>query len=247
MSRPAEVSPDQRIKQKRGRKTYDALIETGFALLEHREFEAISIAELAKAAGYSTGAFYTRFRSKDEFFDAMIAHHLEYRTRARDRLLATVPNHALIDALIEDLVQYYWKHRRFWRAALVRTIRDPSFWEPIRVHGREFADLLIERFGKEGSRSVSRRQETNIRFAVQLALGTINNAIINRPGPIFLGQELFVKNLVRAFRLVADCDNLVRAADKGIAVRRASAPVGTRLRVLGGADLRGFQWQDECE
>lgn len=71
MSRPAEsVSPDRRIKQKWGRRTYDALIETGFALLEHRELEAISIAEFAKAAGYSTGAFYTRFRSKDEFFDA---------------------------------------------------------------------------------------------------------------------------------------------------------------------------------
>jgi len=216
MSRPAEsVSPDRRIKQKRGRKTYDALIEMGFVLLEHRELEAISIAELAKAAGYSTGAFYTRFRSKDEFFDAMIAHHLEYRTQARDRLLATVPNYTLIDALIEDLVQYYWKHRRFWRAALIRTIRDPEFWEPIRIHGREFADLLIERIGKHAPRPLTRQEGTNIRFAVQLALGTINNAIINRPGPAFLGQELFVKNLVRAFRLVSDYDNLMRAADKG--------------------------------
>jgi len=216
MSRPAEsVSPDRRIKQKRGRKTYDALIEMGFVLLEHRELEAISIAELAKAAGYSTGAFYTRFRSKDEFFDAMIAHHLEYRTQARDRLLATMPNYTLIDALIEDLVQYYWKHRRFWRAALIRTIRDPEFWEPIRIHGREFADLLIERIGKHAPRPLTRQEGTNIRFAVQLALGTINNAIINRPGPAFLGQELFVKNLVRSFRLVSDYDNLMRAADKG--------------------------------
>lgn len=218
MSRPAESdSPDRRIKQKRGRKTYDALIETGFALLEHRELEAVSIAELAREAGYSTGAFYTRFRSKDEFFDAMIAHHLEYRTQARDRLLATVPNDTLIDALIEDLVQYYWKHRRFWRAALIRTIRDPGFWEPIRIHGREFAGLLIGRIGKHVRRPLSKQEDTNIRFAVQFALGTINNAIINRPGPIFLGQELFVKNLVRAFRLVSDYDNLMRAADKGTA------------------------------
>jgi AcrR family transcriptional regulator len=222
MSRPAEsATPDQRIKQKRGRKTYDALIETGFALLKHRELEAISIAELAKAAGYSTGAFYTRFRSKDEFFDAMIAHHLEYRTEARDRLLATVPDHTLIDALIEDLVQYYWQHRRFWRAALIRTIRDPNFWEPIRIHGREFADRLIERLVKHAPRSPTSQEETNIRFAVQLALGTIINAIINRPGPIFLGQDLFVKNLVRAFRLVSDYDQLMRAADKGVRSARS--------------------------
>jgi AcrR family transcriptional regulator len=212
MSRPAaSLSPDRRIKQQRGRKTYDALIETGFALLEHRELEAISIAELAKAAGYSTGAFYTRFRSKDEYFDALIAHHLERRREARDRLLATVPDDGLINALIEDLVQYYWKRRRFWRAALIRAIRDPDFWEPVRLHGREFADLLIERIGKRRSRVLTQGEETNVRFAVQLALGTINNAIINRPGPIFIGQERFVENLVRAFRIVADYDNLVRS------------------------------------
>jgi AcrR family transcriptional regulator len=215
MSLAAEfVSPDQRIKQERGRKTYDALIQTGFALLEHRELEAISIAELARAAGYSTGAFYTRFRSKNEFFDALVAHHLEYRTETRDRLLATVPNPTLIDALFHDLVQYYWKHRRFWRAALIRTTRDPDFWEPIRLHGREFADLLVERIGKHVPRPLTKQEGTNIRFAVQLALGTINNAIINRPGPLFLGQELFVRNLVRAFRLVSNYDSLVDVRER---------------------------------
>src|ERR1043165_1560122 len=45
-------SPGRKIKQARGRKTYDALIATGFKLLENHELEAISIADLAKAAGY---------------------------------------------------------------------------------------------------------------------------------------------------------------------------------------------------
>ena len=212
MSRPAgSVSPDRRIKQERGRKTYECLIETGFALLEQRELEAITIAEIARAAGYSVGAFYARFRSKSEFFDAMVAHHLEYRDRARDRLLATVPNHTLINALIEDLVQYYWKRRRFWRAALIRAIRDPDSWEPIRIHGRQFAQLLIERIAKN-ARPLTDQEDTNVRFAFQLALGTINNAIVNRPGPIFLGQALFVENLARAFRLVSGYDTLMRSA-----------------------------------
>jgi AcrR family transcriptional regulator len=211
MWRPAEsLTPDRRIKQPRGRKTYDALIETGFALLEHHELEAISIAHLAKAAGYSTGAFYARFRSKDEYFDALVAHHLEHRKRTRDRLLATVPNDRLINALIEDLVEYYWRRRRFWRAALVRATRDPDFWEPIRLHGREFADLLLARIGEHARRALTEQEDTNVRFAVQLALGTVNNAIVNRPGPIFIGQELFVDNLVRAFRLVAGYDDLFR-------------------------------------
>ncbi|HEY5567151.1 MAG TPA: helix-turn-helix domain-containing protein [Gammaproteobacteria bacterium] len=203
------VSPDRRIKQKRGRKTYDALIETGFRLLEQRELEAISIAELAKAAGYSVGAFYARFRSKDEFFDAMIAHHLEHRTKARSHLFATVPNDALVHGLIDELVSYYWKRRRFWRAALVRSIRDPDFWQPIREHGREYASLLIARISKQARRRLTKVEETNVRFAFQIALGTINNAIINRPGPLLIGQAQFVENLARAFRLVSDYDSLM--------------------------------------
>jgi AcrR family transcriptional regulator len=220
MSIPASVSPDRRIKQKRGRKTYDALIEAAFALLEHRELAAISIAALARTAGYSVGAFYARFRSKDEFFDALVAHHLEHRTEARNRLLAAEPNDTLINALLEELVRYYWKRRRFWRAALTRASRDPDFWEPIRIHGRQFAELLIERIAKQAGRPLTEQELTNVRFAVQLALGTINNAIVNQPGPIFLGQEQFVENLVRAFRLVSDYDNLTAAKRRRLDVVR---------------------------
>lgn len=201
--------PSQRIKQPRGRKTYDALIETGFALLEHKELEAISIAELTKAAGYSVGAFYARFRSKDEFFDAMIARHLEDRARDRDRLMATAPDDRLVNVLIEDLVTYYWKRRRFWRAALVRSIRDTGFWTPIRQHGRGYADLLVDRINKRAKRPILEIERTNVSFAFQLALGIINNAILNRPGPIFIEQDLFIQNLARAFRLVCDFDQLM--------------------------------------
>lgn len=205
----ATARPAQRIKQRRGRKTYDALVETGFRLLEHKELESISIAELARAAGSSVGGFYARFRSKDEFFEAMIAHHLEFRTLQRDRLFATVPDHRLIHALIEDLVSYYWKRRRFWRAALIRSTRDPDFWEPLRRHGRIYAELLIERINERADRQLTKAESLNVSFAFQVALGIINNAILNRPGPIFLEQDSFIEDLARSFRLVSDYDRLV--------------------------------------
>ena len=210
MSPVAEPAlPGRIIKQQRGQKTYDALIATGFELLEERELEAITIAELAQAAGYSVGAFYARFRSKDEFFDAMIAHHMKHRTKSRERLFATLPDEALIGELIKDLVLYYWKRRRFWRAALMRSIREPAFWEPLRRHGLELGDLLILRIGARAGRRLTKAEGMNVRFALQVALGTINNAIINRPGPILIEQGLFVENLVRTFRLVSDYDALV--------------------------------------
>lgn len=209
------VSPVRRIKQSRGRKTYDALIETGFKLLEHNDLESIPIAELAKAAGYSVGAFYARFRSKDEFFDAMVAHHLEHRGRARDYLLSTAPDHLLIDVLINDFVVYYWKRRRFWRAVLARSSRDARVWEPIKQDGREFDDRLVDRMMQRAGRALTEVERMNVSFAFQLARGTINNAILNRPGPIFIGHDLFVRNLARAFRLVSDYDRLIGIGRSG--------------------------------
>ncbi len=58
-------------------------------------------------------------------------------------------------------------------------------------------------------RDLTKDEETNVRFAFQVLLGTINNAIINQPGPVMLGQKRFIDDLTRAFRLVSDYDRLV--------------------------------------
>lgn len=210
MTKARAVPASERIKQKRGRRTYDALIATGFELLEQREFEAITVAELAQAAGYSVGAFYARFTSKDELFDALIAHHIEERTRTRERLFRTLPDDRWINELIADSVNYYWKRRRFWRAALIRSIHDPDFWQPIREQGHKLASSFIERIETQAQRRLTESEEMNVRFAIQMALGTINNTIINRPGPIFMGQAVFVDNLARAFRLVSGYEDIVQ-------------------------------------
>jgi len=210
MSQATAAPGRERIKQKRGHKTYDALIATGFKLLAHREFEAITVAELAQEAGYSVGAFYARFKSKDEFFDALIAHHLLERRKTRERLFASVQGDEWIRTVIEDSVNYYWRRRRFWRAALIRSIHDSDFWQPIREQSHEFATLCVRQIEKDAGRGLTKPEEMNVRFAVQLALGIINNTIINRPGPIFMGQTEFVDNLTRAFRLVSGYDEIVK-------------------------------------
>jgi AcrR family transcriptional regulator len=219
--------PELRIRQKRGRVTYDALIDTAFALLENKEFDEISIAELAQRAGYSVGAFYARFHSKDELFDAMVRQHLQDRRKMRERQFAAVDDERLIHALLEETVRYYWGRRRFWRAALIRSIRDPGFWEPIRKLSHEFADALLGRLRKRARRALTAAEEANVRFAVQLAFGLINNTILNRPGPFFLEQDLFIENLVRAFKLVSGYDALGTPR----AARGAKRPrAGTRSR-----------------
>lgn len=205
------LAPIRRIKQRRSQKTYDAIIEAAFELLEAREFNEISVAEVAAKAGYSVGAFYARFKSKDELLEAMLERHLEGRRAVRANLFANVSDEALVHELLKETVDYYWKRRRFWRAALNRSIGDPEFWTPVRALSHEVADAVIERMSARAGRTLTATEETNTRFAVQLVLGTINNAIFNRPGPIMIGQAEFVDNLERAFRLVSGYDTLVDA------------------------------------
>lgn len=208
LSATPATSAELRIRQKRGQVTYDALIDTAFAMLEEKEFDEISIAELAQKAGYSVGAFYARFHSKDELFDAMVQQHVHNRRKTRQRQFEETNDARLLHELLDETVRYYWSRRRFWRAALIRSITEPAFWAPMRKLSHEFADALLGRLRDRAGRALTGTEEANVRFAVQLAFGLINNTILNRPGPFFLEQNLFIENLVRAFKLVSGYDEL---------------------------------------
>jgi AcrR family transcriptional regulator len=201
--------PGLKIKQDRGKKTYDALIKTCFQLLKKQDYDSITVADLAKSAGYSVGAFYARFRSKDEFFNAMIVYHFINRKEALEQIFSTFPTNKLIDELIKDIILYFSSNQNFWRAALVRSMRDPDFWTPIRKSGHDVASKVIDRLCEQIGRSLTEEEKTNLRFAFQIAYGTINNSIINQPGPVFINQERFVEKLTRAFRLVSGFENII--------------------------------------
>lgn len=199
------------IKQERGHITYDALIEAGFKLLMERDIEDISIFELARVAGYSVGAFYARFRSKDEFFDALIERHLERRTATQKHLVGTLARKALIPELISNIVDYYWGHHVFWRAVLRRTLRDPALWEPFRQHFNENLERFTARIEQEIRRPLTEKEIRSITFAFQTLMGTINISIIYQPGPVFIGQDLFKEELTRAFVQVSGLDEILAA------------------------------------
>jgi len=205
-----DKSHGRKIKQKRGHRTYNTLISTGFKLLEKKDLEKISVAELSREAGYSVGAFYARFHSKDEFFEALVHEHLRNRTETLKELYASIPREKLAENLIENMANYYWEHRQFWRTVLVKSTRNPGFWEPFREHFLESTRRFIDRLYEENHRSLTEREEANIYFAFQVVLSTINNTMYNQSGPIIMGQKLFIEELVRTFILVSDFENVVK-------------------------------------
>lgn len=201
--------PGLKIKQKRSQRTYDALIRTAFRLLKKQGLSSISIAELTQAAGYSVGAFYARFQSKDEFLEALIKYHVQSRRATHDYLFSRYQGDELVDKLIEDIVSYTWNNSGFWQSTMERSVYDQEFWKPMRALGHELANYFISSLSRQINRELTETEESNIRFAFQVTFGTVNNAIINRPGPIQIEQELFTEQLTRAFRLVSNYDNIV--------------------------------------
>lgn len=197
------------IKQERSKHTYSALIRTGFRMLEEQDLQDISIAELAREAGYSVGAFYSRFRSKDEFFDALVSEHLAFRTSVQKELLATHPLDKLPTMLFRNVVQYYWEHRKFWRAVIARSLRDPDSWSKMRQHRQESIKRFLDTIGDGLGRPLTKTETTHISSAFQVTLGTVDITVVNEPGPLFMGQKKYIEELIRAFRLVADWDSLL--------------------------------------
>ena len=60
-------------RQKRSRETTLALLDAGAAMLRTRSLAELSIEALCAEVGATVGAFYSRFESKDAYFNALMA------------------------------------------------------------------------------------------------------------------------------------------------------------------------------
>lgn len=198
--------------QQRSRKTYDAMISAGFRLLEKEAFEAITVAYLTQEAGYSTGAFYSRFRSKDEYFDSLLRHHIAVRLETNKRILEENTPETVVDALINNNVEYFSEHHNFWRALIIRNAPNPENWQPLRELGEENARQFVNYVQRASGRKLKAEELTNLMFAFQAFRSIINNTIINNPGPFNLGQRKFVRSLIRSFYVISDYHNLIKPA-----------------------------------
>jgi AcrR family transcriptional regulator len=196
------------IKQRRGQRTFDALVETGLALARERGLDAVSVAEIAKQAGYSVGAFYARFTTKDDFHRALVERHSTLRIADFDTLFETTGDEELITRYFDRQIERMAAYASFWRSCLQRGFTDPEFWEPFRRIARRVGDGFVERASRRIGRSLTSEEELNIRFAIQVTNGAINNTLINRPGPITVEDPDFKPRLARAFRRVSDWDEL---------------------------------------
>lgn len=186
--------------QARSQATRDALLAAGRALLNDRDFDALSVADLAAATGLSVGSFYGRFHDKDAYFNALqeritgewLGAVAAMMQEAAVRLPDTT---ALVRQICTEVQRLLLLDAGFMRSCLKRTSREPAHWEPIRRAGVAVVEQVVAALVPRLPHLPAAQRAARVRVAMQVVYGTINNAIIHDPGPLRaqdprLGREL---------------------------------------------------------
>jgi AcrR family transcriptional regulator len=180
-------------RQKRSRETTLALLQAGAELLRTRSLAELSIESLCAKVGATVGAFYSRFESKEAYFNALMA----LAAQDGERRLAQLPGDSLKDAdlaarcrfLVGGIIGWIRAHEGVLRAALQHDDTRPDKWTTFKGLARATTEratpLLLPAMG--GGRKAAKAR--GIGFGFQVVLGTLVNAILNDPGPLSLHDK----------------------------------------------------------
>jgi AcrR family transcriptional regulator len=123
------VRPPQ---QARSQQTLDRILDAAEVLVSEKGFDDTPVAEIARRAGSSVGAFYSRFPDKDALIGALNERFLVQATATADAALdparwqrATIEE--IAEAVVRFLVEIHREQRGLLRAFAQRMRVDPEF------------------------------------------------------------------------------------------------------------------------
>jgi AcrR family transcriptional regulator len=213
MQRPAEldlpgVTPS---RQQRSRETTAALLQAGAEMLRTHSLAELSIEALCRQVGATVGAFYSRFESKEAYFNALMvlaARDGESRlSRMRqDRRLTEADLAALSRLLVRGTIGWIRNHEGVLRAALQHDDTRPDRWstfkELARANVANATPILLRVMGP-GRKAAKTRAAA---FGFQVVLGTLVNAILNDPGPLAIHDGELEERLANCLLLLLQAE-----------------------------------------
>ena len=182
--------------------TAERFLSAAFKLLETRTFDELSIAELAREAGRSVGAFYQRFGSKDDFLAVLLVSYFEARERETVRVLGECKDEGVIEAVLTDNFASIMRNRNLWHAALRRSAQAPGFWAQFHKYVQRRPQQMAARLGEIRGEALSKAEVRRLGVAIQVFNSVINNQMMNNPGPLIVTDDAFLPTLLKVFRAV---------------------------------------------
>lgn len=181
-------------RQKRSREMTAALLQAGADMLRTRSLAELSIEALCTNVGATVGAFYSRFESKEAYFNALI----ELAARDGERRLSGMTGSAQLRdtglaercrLLVHGIIGWIRNHEGVLRAALQHDDTRPDRWSIFKGLARaataRATPPLLHVMGRGRAAAKSR----GIAFSFQVVLGTLVNAVLNDPGPLSIHDD----------------------------------------------------------
>ena len=181
-------------RQKRSREMTAALLQAGAEMLRGRCLAELSIEALCGEVGATVGAFYSRFESKEAYFNTL----MEIAARDGECNLAQMTgNERLADAGLAELCRLFvggiigWirSHEGVLRAALQHDDTRPDRWNMFKGLARATTAGATPPLLRAMGRGREAAKSRGIAFGFQVVLGTLVNAILNDPGPLSLHDD----------------------------------------------------------
>lgn len=107
-------------RKEQAQRTETAILNTALTLMRENGFEAVTVRDICKAAGITTGAFYHHFQSKEELFDKGFAPLDQYMAKAMEnesdedpaqRLKLILYHYAVFMETCGELAAQYYQRR----------------------------------------------------------------------------------------------------------------------------------------
>lgn len=190
-------------KQERSQKTLDRFLDAVEALFEEGGIESVSVADIAKRAGLSVGAFYARFPNKEAALQAVHERFcVEGRITADEALGAErwLCVHAadIVPRMVAFLVEDYRRRRGLRRVILILNGTD----EGVRERSKELSGHVTERLYELFKDHEDELGHPDLRVAAEvlhrLIFSMLDNAVLFLDGSSTgtpLPTDVFVREL----------------------------------------------------
>lgn len=211
---PAASISELEPRQARSRATRRRILAAANHLLRARSFESLSVQEIATAAGCSIGAFYGRFRGKDELLEPLLDRHDRGIDRWIRRALASaewraMPLEKRLWWVARMDVRVLRSRRWLIRALAVYVRREGELSEAQQRRRAEFTgqvrELLLDCAGEIGHADASGAIDFALFLIATLCRERVLFGELSERAWIAVGDEAVVKEVSRAAYLYLGC------------------------------------------
>jgi AcrR family transcriptional regulator len=175
--------------QARSQQTLERLLDAAEAIIDEKGLENATVAEIARRAGSSVGAFYTRFADKEGLMRCVFERFNEQAAATTESVLSPdrwrgVTITEALELLITFMARILSERRRLIVAMLVRTAADPSLGALGQELHATVSQHVLALIAHRGARLTHPDPVAAVGVAVWMVLSALELRMLYGPGHV---------------------------------------------------------------